>query len=137
MIRRLLIVPILLTLAFAVSAVADVIQADYPRAQHRSGYIVVSWATNDESSVKEFRVLRRSGTEGDFAVVGAAITAKGVSSLYEYEDKEAFKSTVGIYQYRIRVVFTNGSFEDSAIKTVSSPANAARRTWGSIKAMFR
>lgn len=118
--------------------VAGVIKADYPQAGHRGGYIVVLWVTEDESNVKEFRVLRRSGTEGEFIELrNSTIAAKGTPSQYEYEDTEAFKSTVGIYQYRIRVVFNDGSYVDSAIKTVSSPASAARRTWGSIKAMFR
>ena len=129
---------ILMVLIVAVSAVAyaDVLKED-PKAGHRNGIIVVSWSTLDESGVKEFKILRRNGTDGDFVLLNVAVTPKGSSSSYEYEDTEAFKASGGIYQYRIRVVFTDGSFIDSKITSVSSVASAARRTWGSIKAMFR
>ncbi len=126
----------LLVLCFSIVAYADVLKED-PKAGHRNGFIVVTWSTLDESGVKEFKILRRNGTEGDFIPLNASIAAKGFSSSYEYEDTEAFKTSGGVYQYRVRIVFNDGSFADSKITTVSSVASTARRTWGSIKAMFR
>lgn len=115
---------------------AGVLKED-PKAGHRNGYIVLSWTTMDESGVQEFKILRRNGTSGDFMQLSVSFAAKGVSSSYEYEDVEAFKASGGVYQYLVRVVFRDGSYSDSKITTVSSVASAARRTWGSIKAMFR
>jgi hypothetical protein len=120
----------------AVLSFADVLKED-PKAGHKNGVIVLSWITVDESNVREFKILRRNGTSGDFVELAVSIAPKGSSSTYEFEDAEAFKAAGGVYQYLVRVVFTGGTFADSKITTVSSVASAAKRTWGSIKAMFR
>lgn len=133
----------LITLLFAIvtivgTVLAGVLRANYPQASHRNGNIVVTWATEDESNVREFRVLRKSGMDGEFVELrNSIVAAKGTPSVYEYQDTEAFKTSVGIYFYQVRIVFNDGSYAHSAIAPISPPASAAKRTWGSIKAMFR
>jgi hypothetical protein len=76
------------------------------------------------------------GTDGEFVAIGR-IDPKG-PSLYEYVDHSAFMKTGAIYQYRIRVSFSNGQAPYySNPLTISHTVSGVRRTWGSIKAMFR
>ncbi|HWP81114.1 MAG TPA: hypothetical protein VNN76_00490 [Bacteroidota bacterium] len=109
---------------------------DKPTAVSNGSDITVSWITLDESNVQRFDVLRRAGYSGDFLVI-ASVNPKGNNSSYHFVDQQAFKVAAGIYQYKIRVV--NGELPppESEIVTVSHLSSTAKRTWGSIKAMFR
>ncbi len=124
-----------LLLLFA-TAYAIVIK-DKPVAYSNGNDIIVRWSSVDESGVLRFDILRRSGTTGDFSVVASIDQLKGNNSTYEYDDKSVFKETSGVYQYKIRVVNGQNPAPETDIVTVSHVSSAAKRTWGSIKAMFR
>jgi hypothetical protein len=102
--------------------------------------VYVQWGTSAESSVRTFSVERRAGTSGDFMEIGA-LPARGGNSDYEYIDRSAFKTespTATLYQYRVNAVDSDGkTVETSAIVTVSHNVSSVKRTWGSLKAMFR
>ena len=98
--------------------------------------ITLTWETLDESGVQKFEVLRRAGTTGDFVSI-ASVNPKGNNSSYQYVDQQAFKTTGGIYQYKIRIINGQVPAPESEIVTVSHLSSTAKRTWGSIKAMFR
>ena len=88
------------------------------------------------TAVTMFEIERRGGTDGAFAVIGNA-DPKG-ASLYEFIDHSAFLKTASLYQYRIKVSFSDGRAPYyTAPLTVSHTVSGVRRTWGSIKAMFR
>jgi hypothetical protein len=124
-----------LLLLFA-TAYAIVIK-DKPVAYSNGNDIIVRWSSVDESGVQRFDILRRSGTAGDFSVVATIDQLKGNNSTYEYDDKSVFKETSGVYQYRIRVINGQNPPPETEIVTVSHVSSAMKRTWGSIKAMFR
>lgn len=107
-----------------------------PTALSNGSDIVVRWVTDNESGVQRFEILRRGGTVGDFAFV-SAVSPKGNRSSYEYVDSQAFKSQSGVYQYRIRIINGEVPSPQTEIITVTHLTSAAKRTWGSIKAMFR
>jgi hypothetical protein len=98
--------------------------------------VTVQWGSTDETSIVEFEVERRNGTSGDFMVI-ANVQKKGSNSFYEYIDKSAFKTTGTIYQYRIKIILKQGSVDYSSVITVSHNVSSVKRTWGSLKAMFR
>jgi lipopolysaccharide export LptBFGC system permease protein LptF len=98
--------------------------------------VTVQWGSTDETSIVEFEVERRNGTSGDFMVI-ANVQKKGSNSFYEYVDNSAFKTTGTIYQYRIKTVLKQGGVEYSSVVTVSHNVSSVKRTWGSLKAMFR
>ncbi len=125
-----------LLMLVVVSLYANVIR-ERPTAENKSGHIVIRWYTVDETGVQKFEVLRRAGTTGDFRIIGVVDQLKGSNSMYEFIDKDAFKVTAGIYQYRIRVINGQNPPPETEIVTVSHLSSAAKRTWGSIKAMFR
>ena len=131
-----IILPLVLAL-LVVATVSAIVIKDRPTAQSNGSDISIRWNTSDESGVIRFDILRRSGTAGDFIVVGSMDQLKGNNSSYEFVDKSAFKNTGGLYQYKVRVINGQVPAPETEIVTVSHLTSAAKRTWGSIKAMFR
>lgn len=98
--------------------------------------ITVRWLSEDETGMTRFEVERKAGLNGPFISL-VQITPRGNNSPYEYIDESAFRVTESIYQYRIKVVLANGDAVYYGPITVRHDVSNVRRTWGSIKAMFR
>jgi hypothetical protein len=100
--------------------------------------ITIRWVSENETGVARFEIERKSGVNGSFISL-APIALRGDNSVYEYLDDSAFRVfTESIYQYQIKVVFLNGSAPVIyGPITVRHDVSSVRRTWGSIKAMFR
>ncbi len=131
-----LILILFVTLVWASVSSAQVIRLSSLQAYSDGSNIVLRWNTEDETNVEKFNIERRSGRTGNFIQI-ASINPKGVS-LYEYIDNTAFRSTATIYQYIIKIKFSSGIPEQEiGPVTVSHSVNSVKRTWGSIKAMFR
>lgn len=133
--KRRLILPVVLVVSGTVALLSGVLR-DRPTASSNGSDIIVRWATLDESGIERFEVLRRSGTEGLFLLIGS-VRPKGNNSTYEFVDQQVFKAADGIYQYKIRLADGTPQPPESDIVTVSHLSSATKRTWGSIKAMFR
>jgi len=109
------------------------------------GHVTVRWQTEDESDVSRFEVYRAqivggmTPGPGDFSKVSPneGIPSKGNNQSYEFTDKSVFKSASNVFAYKVRVVFQNGTYSDSEITRTATTTNIGRRTWGSIKALFR
>lgn len=116
--------------------ISQVVKPTTLQAYSDGSVITIRFNTENEKNVEKFYIERRQGTDGTFIRI-AALNPKG-PSLYEYIDNSAFKSTANIYQYQIRVTFSNGNTDELIGPiTVSHSVNSVKRTWGSIKAMFR
>lgn len=97
--------------------------------------VTLYWITEDESNVDHFEIERRGGPEGAFLSVADVPSGTGPS--YEFVDNSVFRKTESLYQYRLKIVFSNGASPVySTIISVSHTVSGIRRTWGSIKAMF-
>ena len=133
---RIILCTMLLFLLLPPVTRADVIWQGTLQATSDGIDVTVRWITDDESGVARFEIERRGGTDGDFAAIGG-MDPKG-PSLYEFVDHSAFLKTGSLYQYRIKITFTDGRapFYTTPL-TVSHTVSGVRRTWGSIKAMFR
>jgi len=119
-----------------VTAYAVVIK-DKPVAYSDGSDIVLRWTTIDETGVQRFDILRRAGTTGDFTDIASIDQLTGNNSTYEYVDRSVFKGTSEIYQYVIRIINGQNPPPETDPVTVSHVSSTAKRTWGSIKAMFR
>lgn len=98
--------------------------------------VIVEWQTQNEVNIKEYWVLRKSNNS-DFEQI-AVIAAKGGNNSYKYIDKEAYKATEKIYRYKLRIINTSGEEDGmSEEKNVLHNVSSVKRTWGSIKALFR
>ena len=98
--------------------------------------VIISWQSDNEANLKNYIIERRANGNGDFISI-AIINTKGNNYFYQFIDESAFKTTVTMYQYRIKIVETNGNINYSAIITVAHNVSSVKRTWGSLKAMFR
>lgn len=118
-------------------AFAGVIKENSLSASSDGTNILVRWLSEDESNVLRYEIERKAGANGQFFMI-TQFAPRGNNSAYDYLDQSAFRTTEGIYRYQVKVIFGNG---DPAIIygpiTVSHNPSSVRRTWGSIKAMFR
>lgn len=132
--------------ALIVGTVSAIIIKDRPTAQSVGANVVVQWKTADETGVEGFQVLRREGYSGEFVPISGSIngsgnvlivTPKGNNSTYEFNDGGVFKTSSRLFQYKVRIL--NGQYPapETEMVSVSYLSSAAKRTWGSIKAMFR
>jgi hypothetical protein len=132
------IIGLVLLLLIALPLLAGQIRDGSLSANSNGTNITIRWMSDDESGVARFEIERKSGVNGQFISL-APIALRGNNSVYEYVDDSAFRGFVeSIYQYQIKVVFGNGA--PPVIYgpiTVRHDVSSVRRTWGSIKAMFR
>ena len=133
---RILALAIVLALTSVSITLAEIIKTGSLQAYSDGVNVTLHLVTEDEANVARFEVERSSSNDGMFVLV-TSIDPKG-PSVYEFVDNSAFRRTTTLYQYRIKVVFSNGAapFYSSAL-TVSHTVSGVRRTWGSIKSMFR
>ena len=96
--------------------------------------IVVRWISDDEQDVRGYKIERRAGPDGVFMqLTDPYIACKGSGSAYEFVDNTAFRVTDNLYQYRVTTIGNGNTYYVTVTHNISS----VRRTWGSIKAMFR
>jgi len=97
--------------------------------------IILEWQTTQESNLKEFVIQRRT-PNGEFTDL-SVIVPKGDNSFYSYRDESAYKTSEAFYIYRLKIVDNDGSISYSSEISVSHQVSSVKRTWGSIKALFR
>jgi len=98
--------------------------------------VVIEWETQNEVNLKEFRIMRKA-VNSDFEQI-ASMPAKG-SGKYKYIDKTAYKTTDRHYTYKV-ILIDNAGNEDGYTEekgVLHNKVSNIKRTWGSIKALFR
>ena len=95
--------------------------------------IVITWRSSDESGVTNYLVDRKAGINGPFVRI-AEVPAHGSASEYSFRDKSVFRTTGTFYQYRVTI---GGGTPVEYYVSIDHSVSSVRRTWGSIKAMFR
>jgi hypothetical protein len=97
--------------------------------------ITVRWVSEDETTTTGFIIERKAGFDGVFIpLTEIPIAPRGSGASYEFVDNTAFRSAGSLYVYRITAV---GSGLAPYEVSVNHNVSGVRRTWGSIKAMFR
>jgi len=129
------ILAIVLILAFVAVGNADIIKSGSIQASSDGISVTIRWITEDESNVASFEI-QRAVYDGVWQTI-ATISPKGIG-LYEFVDHTALMKAATVYQYRIQVVAAHGDNpQPSTPVSVSHSVSGVRRTWGSIKSMFR
>ena len=108
---------------------------DYFNVRSEGDNVVVEWKTSLETNLDKFVVERRS-PQSVFIEL-ATIAPKGSNSFYNYTDKGAYKTTDLLFVYRLKIVDLDNTVTYSYEKSISLSVSGVKRTWGSIKAMFR
>jgi len=119
----------LVTLVFAGATL------EFFRGKSENDKVFLEWKSREESAVKEY-VIERKSLNSDYIPL-ATIQPKGNNSYYTFIDETAFKSLGSIYYYRLKIVDYNGSVSYSNEISIFHSVSSVKRTWGSIKAMFR
>lgn len=138
--RHLIIVLAVFLVAF--SPTSTVTFSDF-RASSGTDGITLRWTTSQENGIKDFAVEKASQLNGQFYQIDGTIEATGAGSTYQFVDNDMYKTTSStIFVYRVRADGYDGSVSYSG--TITQPydfssglSGVAKRTWGSIKAMFR
>lgn len=97
--------------------------------------VKLEWKTGEESNLKNFVIERK--TQQSSYVDLTTLQAKGDNSFYSYVDESVYKSSDYIFTYRLRIVDQDQRISYSSEVSVSPSISGVKRTWGSIKAMFR
>jgi hypothetical protein len=108
---------------------------DYFHGRSESEDVRLEWQTGEESNLQKF-VIERKTPQSSFTEI-ATINPKGSNSYYSFIDQNAYKSNDIIFVYRLKIVDNNSQVTYSHETTVSHSISGVKRTWGSIKAMFR
>lgn len=127
---------ILVFSAFSILYAGDGVRYSVLGINSDSDNVTISWHTSVEDNLKETCIERRS-MNAVFTEIGK-LPATGDNSSYIFVDENAFKIEDGIYLYRLKFVYTDGkAAEYSRELTVTHLTSVGKRTWGSIKALFR
>lgn len=107
----------------------------YFHAKSDGENVVLTWETADENNVQQFIVMR--GMDRDTMVDIAIVNPKGDNSSYKFTDESAYKTEDSFYAYQLKIRDKDGSETFSSVVSVSHQPSSVKRTWGSIKALFR
>ena len=105
------------------------------KGRPENGDVRLEWKTLEEVNLQNFIIERKSYQTSYIEV--ATIPPKGDNSFYSYLDESAYKTEGLIFTYRIKIVDNNGSNSYSSEYVVPLNISGVKRTWGSIKEMFR
>lgn len=108
---------------------------EYFHGRSEGDDIRLEWKTKEEVNLQNFKIERKT-PQSSFTEI-ETIQPKGSNSYYSYLDQTTYKTTDMIFVYRLKIVDTNGQASYSNEVTVSHNVSGVKRTWGSIKAMFR
>ncbi len=108
---------------------------DYFHVSSDGDNVLLQWKTEEETNLKQF-VIERKTPDGSYTDI-ASVQAAGSNSYYSYVDKSAYKANDLIFIYRLKIVDNDNSYSYSNEVSVSPNISGVKRTWGSIKAMFR
>ncbi len=126
---------VVFTLFIIVSTALAGALLDYFHAQTEGENVKLEWKTTTETNLANFIVQRK--TPDTEYIDLAAINPTGNNSIYSFIDQAAYKMTNPIFLYRLKIVDRDGSYAYSSEVSVSPNISGVKRTWGSIKAMFR
>jgi hypothetical protein len=108
---------------------------EYFQGRSEDEDIILEWKTREEADLQNFKVERKTPQSSYVEI--ATIQPKGSNSYYTYVDQSAYKSQNMMFIYRLKIVDNSGQVSYSNEVSVSHSVSGFKRTWGSIKAMFR
>lgn len=107
---------------------------DYFKVRSLGDRILLEWKSSGESGLVQYDLERKKDNETDYEVI-KSFNPQGEGTIYQFIDLGLYKSQGSTVNYRLKIVSRSGStfLEGSGIYTTTS----VRKTWGSIKAMFK
>ncbi|TAK59813.1 MAG: hypothetical protein EPO24_07310 [Bacteroidetes bacterium] len=131
-----IVIVVFLVAVFSVAAFSEVIKEGSFQATSDGMNVTLRWIVESEANVARYEIEKRSNTDGEFQPI-VSLEPRG-QSVYEFVDYSAMMKVTSLYQYRIKVVFSNGANPlYVGPVSVTHSVSGVRKTWGSIKALFR
>jgi hypothetical protein len=131
---KYLTIKIFLILAFVSVAFGGAI-LNYFEVKSQGDNVQVEWQTGTESNINHYSIQRRT-PQTSFVEI-ATLQPKGSNSLYTYVDQSIYKTNDVIFIYQLKIVDSDMQATYSIERSASPNISGIKRTWGSIKAMFR
>jgi len=125
----------LLLIMFLVVAVYAGAFLDYFHGHSEGENVRLEWKTSEEVNMQNF-IIERKTPQSPYIEI-ATIEPLGNNSFYSYLDESAYKTNDLVFKYRLKILDNDGTVSYSSEVTVSHNVSGVKRTWGSIKAMFR
>lgn len=126
---------IILAFLFIVTVYAGA-YINYFHVSSEAGNVKLEWQTGEESNLQKF-VIERKTPQNAYVEI-ETVQPKGNNSYYSYIDQNAYKSNDILFIYRLKMVDNDGvTITYTEPTSVSLNISGVKRTWGSIKAMFR
>lgn len=99
--------------------------------------ITIRWESASEIGLQRYKLER--SVDGSPFVEIASIVPRGDHQIYQYIDTEIyfFDASPRTFAYRLKFQMRNGTYTYSIVRETTMNLSSIRRTWGSIKAMFR
>jgi len=97
--------------------------------------VFLEWKTDKEVDLIQFGVERKALNSTSYTTI--AYIKPNANQYYTYTDENIYKTTDNLYTYRIAIYNQDNTIDHSDEEKVSVSLSSVKRTWGSIKAMFR
>ncbi len=108
---------------------------EYFHLRSEGDNIVLEWKVSEENNLNHYVIKRSSDFTNYFEI--AQVSPHSGNQFYTYTDKTAYKTSDMVFSYQLVIVDNDGTSTTLAPVSVSHSVSAVKRTWGSIKAMFR
>jgi fibronectin type 3 domain-containing protein len=98
------------------------------------GTVLINWVVGSENGINYYEIYRGTDLNGTFSRIGNA--PKG--TFYFIDKNDLFKTDSRYFCYKVTAVGSSSSQTSNVLGVLyNSTSSAPKRTWGSIKAMFR
>jgi hypothetical protein len=108
-------------------------------ARLENSMIILEWNTESEMNVSHFEI-QRSTDKINWMKIGTVKSNTGTSNIrqyYQFSENAIFKISTSSLNYRLVVVDNQNNREIYSVVASVSGSSGIKRTWGSLKAMFR
>lgn len=123
----------LISLFFATLYAGSLIEY-FTATNYSDGKVRLEWKSGEENLY--YYQIERKTPQTSFVEI-AKLQPEGDNSVYHYDDEAAYKTADVFFTYRLKIIdgSPNPSYIDANVS--SGTSDVTKRTWGSIKAMFR
>jgi hypothetical protein len=99
--------------------------------------VKITWEMLDQNGVRFFDVERSASNQDQYTKLNPTPIYPNGSGQYTFFDQSLYKYDEAVVFYRIAVIDLAGNTTYSESRPLGKLSNIVRRTWGSLKSMFR
>ncbi len=137
--KKRILIKFLLFLAFTATIFAAVEITGFNVNQDNDN-AELTWTTNSQETAQQEFIIQRKSANTNFAYLATVPTNVNSPGHYQYVDNSIYKTTDQFYTYQVILVDKNNPnyyLASEQANVIIGNISGIKRTWGSIKAMFR